>query len=117
MATNLTPDEAIERARRLQDDRLNAVRVIAERRQAVSDVRAQAEREIAEVTARHNATIAEAEREDLRAFNAAIAAGWTIDELRKIGFAEPEKKARVRRARAKTTRRPAVETSADGSAE
>lgn len=39
----------------------------------------------------------EHEAADVKAVNAATAAGWTPDELRKIGFPEPEKKRRVRR--------------------
>ena len=54
----------------------------------------------------------------IRAYNAAQSAGWSADELRKIGLPEPEKKARVRRraarkpAASRTTPEPA-ETSAD----
>ena len=47
--------------------------------------------------------VATAEREDVRVYAATIAGGWSTDELRKIGLAEPEKKARVRR-RAKARR-------------
>jgi len=45
---------------------------------------------------------------------AAIAGGWSTDELRKIGLAEPEKKARVRRRaaarRTQTSDTPQVAT-------
>lgn len=50
----------------------------------------------------------------------AVSAGWSADELRKIGFAEPDKKARTRkRAPRKNTaqtptRTPAVSTTASG---
>ncbi len=104
MATQLTPEEAIERARRLQDDRLNAVRSVAEARQALVDVREQTDRELSELQARIAERIANAERDDVRAYSAAVSAGWTAEELRKIGFSEPDKKARTRR---RATRKPA----------
>ena len=104
MATQLTPEEAIERARRLQDDRLTAVRTVAEARQSLNDVRDETARELADLQARIAERIATAEREDVRAYSAALNAGWSADELRKIGFAEPDKKARTRR---RSTRKPA----------
>ncbi len=112
MATQLTPEEAIERARRLQDERLNAVRGVAEARQALVDVREETDRELSALQARIAERIANAEREDVRAYSAAVSAGWTADELRKIGFSEPDKKARVRR---RSTRKPATRTTPDAS--
>lgn len=103
MATQLSPEEAIERARRIQDDRLNSVRVVAEARQQLVDVRDETERELVELQARIADRVGAAEREDIRAYNAAIAAGWSAEELRKIGFTEPDKKARVRRRAARTS--------------
>ncbi|NUU08388.1 hypothetical protein [Leifsonia sp. C5G2] len=110
MATQLTPEEAIERARRLQDERLNAVRGVAEARQALVDVREETDRELSALQARIAERIANAEREDVRAYSAAVSAGWTAEELRKIGFSEPDKKARVRR---RSTRKPATRTTPD----
>ena len=118
MATALTPEEAIERARRLQDERLNAVRGVAEARQGLVDVRERTDRELAELQARIAEQIADAERQDVRAYNAAISAGWTADELRKIGFSEPDKKARTRRrATRKPASRPAPDAAPDSSQE
>ena len=97
MAKELTPDEAIERAKALQDDRLNAIRTVAIARQSVADVREATARELAELQAKATQRVGDAEREDVRAYNGAVSAGWTPDELRKIGFGEPDKKARVRR--------------------
>ena len=58
--------------------------------------------------------VATAERDDVRLYAAAIAGGWSTDELRKIGLAEPEKKARVRRRaaarRTQTSDTPQVTT-------
>lgn len=118
MATQLTPEEAIERARRLQEDRLNAVRAVAEARQRLVDVQDETARELADLQARIAERIADAERDDVRAYNAAQSAGWSAEELRKIGLPEPEKKARVKRRAArkppapKTTPEPA-ETSTE----
>lgn len=107
MATQLTPEEAIERARRLQEDRLTAVQTVAEARQAVTDVREETARELAELQARIADRVSAAERDDVRAWNAALSAGWSADELRKIGFAEPDKKARTRR---RSTRKTSTNT-------
>lgn len=103
MPTQLTPDEAIERARRLHDDRLTAVRSVPEARQSLNDVRDETAHELADLQARIAERIAAAEREDVRAYSAALSAGWSADELRKIGFSEPDKKARTRR---RSTRKP-----------
>lgn len=103
MAKELTPDEAIARARALQDERLHAIRAVAVARQNVTDVREASARELAELQARIAQRISQAERDDVRAYNAAVTAGWTPDELRKIGFGEPDKKARVRRRAARRT--------------
>lgn len=107
MATQLTPEEAIERARRLQEDRLSAVQAVAEARQSVTDVREETARELAELQARIADRVSAAERDDVRAWNAALSAGWSADELRKIGFSEPDKKARTRR---RSTRKTSTNT-------
>lgn len=80
---------------------MGAIRAVAEARQSVTDVREETDRELAEFQRRIAERVATAEREDARAFNAALSAGWTIDELRKIGFPEPDKKVRTRRRAAK----------------
>ena len=90
-------EEAIERAKRAQEDRINAIRVVAEARQNLADVREITERELAELQAKITERVREAERADVKAYNAALSAGWSVDELRKIGYAEPEKKKRARR--------------------
>ena len=102
MAKTPTPEEAIERARRAQDERIESVRLLAVARQKVDDVREATARERAELEARIAERVAEAEREDVKAYSAATAAGWSADELRRIGFVEPEKRARARR---RSTRR------------
>ena len=104
-ATTLNIEEVVERARRVQEDRITAIRALAKARQSVADVREEADRERSELRARIAQRVGEAEREDVKAYNAAAAAGWTPEELRKIGFAEPDKKARVRR---RAARKPAA---------
>lgn len=73
------------------------MQAVAEARQSVTDVREETARELAELQARIADRVSAAERDDVRAWNAALNAGWSADELRKIGFAEPDKKARTRR--------------------
>ena len=86
---------------------MGAIRAVAEARQRVTDVREKTDRELAEFQRRIADRVATAEREDVRAFNAALSAGWTVDELRKIGFPEPDKTLRVRRRR---TAKPGAST-------
>ena len=101
-------EEAIERAKRAQEDRINAIRGVGEARQNLADVR--------EVTER----VREAERADVKAYNAALSAGWSVEELRKIGYSEPEKKKRTRRrssgrlSMSTTSARPASAPSESG---
>lgn len=103
MARTPTPEEAVERARQAQEQRLKAIQSLAEARQRIVDVREETDRERAELEARIAGRIRDAERGDLRAYNAALTAGWTATELRKIGFPEPQKKKRAARARRRTT--------------
>ncbi|WP_422117699.1 hypothetical protein [Brachybacterium sp. UNK5269] len=112
MATTPTPEEAVERATRAQDQRIETVRVLAQTRQELTNERESADRERAELETRLKERMRDYEAADVKAFNAATAAGWTPEELRKIGFPEPEKK---RRARRRSTARPKQqETAQDG---
>lgn len=103
MAKEPSVEEAIEIAKRLQEDRINAIRGVGMARQSLADVRESAARRLAEVERETAEQIATAEREDVKQFNAALAAGWSADELRKIGYPEPDKKARVRKRQARRT--------------
>lgn len=104
MATIPTPDEAVERAKRAQEKRIETVRTLAEARQHVTDEQERANRERAELEARIKERMREFESADLKAYNSATAAGWSSEELRKIGFPEPDKKRRVRRRSTSRTR-------------
>lgn len=125
MAKEPTVEEAIEIANRIQADRITAIRGVGEARQNLADVRESAARRLAEVKRENAEQIAAAEREDVRQYSAAQAAGWSADELRKIGYPEPDKKARVRKRQARRTTAASrtsvpsehVEASAPGSAE
>ena len=120
MAKELSIEEAMDRARRAQEDRIDAIRVLAEARNELDTIREDGARELAELQARISERVTSAERDDVKAYNAAVSAGWSGDGLRKIGFAEPDKKARTRkRAPRKNTaqtssRTPAVSTTASG---
>lgn len=105
-----SPDsqEAIERARAVMDTRLETIRHLVDARQNRVDVKTTTDQELAELQASISHRIADAEKADLDAYNAAKSAGWTPEELRKIGFADPTKKPRTRR---RSTRRPANKTS------
>ena len=98
----------MEAARLAHDARLKAVRVLAEARQKVVDVRESSARDVEAAKAKAAADISAAELDDVKAWDAALRAGWQVAELRRIGFAEAEKRARVRRRRASgVTAKPA----------
>lgn len=118
MATTPTPEEAVERARRTQDARIEAVRALAQSRQELADARAKSDQERAALESQIKERMREFEALDVKAYSAATSAGWTPEELRKIGFTEPEKKRRVRRrATSKSKQEPSASraTTADDS--
>lgn len=77
-----------QRARALLDDRITAVRALAKARKSMFDKRD---------------ALAAAEREDAAAYQAAVRAGWTDDELKKVGFDAPTRKAPGRARRTRST--------------
>lgn len=89
MANTPNVDEAVDLARRSQEDKIEAVRELAEARQTVEDVKAQ---------------LSAAEGEDLKAWNHAVSLGWPETELKRIGFKEPEKKRRPKKQGATRSR-------------
>ena len=92
----LSVEDAQRQARAILDARINSVTALVTARHNLAELREQVE---------------QAEREDVRLYGAAMADGWTADELRRLGLAEPEKKARVRK-RATGTRRGAEQPAA-----
>lgn len=99
MATTLDAGALEERARKLLDSRISSVRALVSARQELAELQSQ---------------LAHAEHEDARLYAAALKDGWTAEELRQLGLAEPVKKERVRRRqatkRATTTSAPPTET-------
>ena len=90
-------DEALQRARQAQEERLKTIQVLVEARQHVHDVREETARELAELQAEIKERIAVAEKADRQAFAAAKKGGWTDQELRKIGLPEPGRTTRTKR--------------------
>ena len=89
MAHDLDPDTTAQRARDLLDKRIQSVRDLVTKRQAVTDLRAQLDT---------------AERDDHAAYTAALRDGWTADELKQLGLSEPAGKPRPRKpSKAATT--------------
>lgn len=109
MAEQLTVDQAVERARRAQDEKIEAIRELAKGRQALADARDEAARKLAELERENAEHVGAAEREDVRLYGAATKAGWSAEELRKIGFEQPAKSARAARRK-----RSAVARTNDG---
>ncbi|PPF83304.1 hypothetical protein C5E07_11470 [Pseudoclavibacter sp. RFBJ3] len=115
MARELSVEEAVQRAQQLQEDRIGAIRGLAEARQNLADTRDDAARRLAEVQRETAELIAAAEREDVKRYAAAQSAGWSADELRKVGYPEPEKKTRVRKRQARKS--PAQSTPDNGTSD
>lgn len=93
-------EEAEQKARELLDKRMTSIRLLAGTRQKVSDARKALKR---------------AENEDVKAYRAALSDGWMAEELRKLGFDEPEKVQRTKRRT--STRRPSQSEPAEEPAE
>ena len=103
MAAELTVDEAVERAMRTQEARIESIRDLAKGRQSLADVKADTAQKLAALERENAERISTAERDDVRLYSAATKAGWTADELRRIGFDEPEKQRRVARRKQRST--------------
>jgi len=103
MAKKLTTEEAVERAKRAQENRLNAIRDLAEAHHNVTTTREQTTQQLAQIERETTRKIADAERNHTQHYNAALTSGWTTTELRKIGFNNPEKTHTQKPAEKKTT--------------
>lgn len=109
-------EQAIERARRAQEHRVNVIRDVATAREELNQTRKQTSQELDELKAKTAERIKTAQSADTNAYRAALKAGWTREELRDIGFTEPSRKTSTRsrrRAPSKTstpTTRPAPAT-------
>ncbi|MFC5932173.1 hypothetical protein [Cryobacterium melibiosiphilum] len=119
MVKELSVEEAVERAQRIQEERIGTIRSLAQARQSLTAVRESAALRFAEVERETAEKITAAEREDVKQYSAAQAAGWSVEELRKVGYAEPDKKLRVRQRQARkasTTARSNAETTTEDDA-
>jgi hypothetical protein len=105
-----TPDEAVNRAQRVLNARLDTIRRAVEARQSLADVHDEARQERLTLEAQIAARIRDAENTDARAYMAALQAGWSAAELKKIGLSEPEKKRRTRRRVSRSTTPPEATT-------
>ena len=92
MTTAPTADGVEAAARALLDDRMHAVRALADTR--------------ASLTRAHHAVV-EAERADAAAYATAQRAGWTDAELKRLGFEAPTRRSP---GRPRATRRPTPDT-------
>jgi len=111
MAAELSVDEAVERAMRAQEMRIESIRALAKGRQSLADVKSDAAQKMAALERENAERISTAERDEIRLYSAATKAGWTVDELRKIGFGEPAKVQRAGRRRARTMQQSGAPTS------
>lgn len=109
MATTPTPEDVAERVRRSQEQRIETEWELAESRQALTDQREAADRERAKLEARSKNKLREREAAEVEAYSKTTFAEWIFEELRKIGFPEPEKK-RPARCRTNPSRRSTAGT-------
>jgi hypothetical protein len=82
----LSADAVEQAARKLLDGRVDAARQLVTAQQAVTDIRR-----------RHQDELAEAEHRHAQALDAAQSAGWTLVELKELGFEVGKPTARPRR--------------------
>ena len=87
MAKKLSLEEIEHHARNLLDSEMASVRQLVENKDRVEQLREQ---------------LADADREEQRAYHAALAAGWSTTELAGLGLKEPERQAGARRRRTAT---------------
>lgn len=113
----LTPDQAVEAAQQAEQTRLEAIRRLAEARQEIQETIENAKQQRADLESRLQIRTREAEQAARLAWKAALKAGWTPAELRKIGFPVPARKATSRRhtGRSQETRKRQQEADLDGS--
>ena len=106
-------EEALERAKQAQEERLNAVSDLVTKRQQNADAQEHAERRRRDLEAELATLLREAEDADVVAYSRAINVGWTEQELKKIGLPAPAKKTRTkRRAQQRTKPAPTTNTEA-----
>jgi len=97
MAKTPTPEEAVEHAQRIEQQRVESVRNLAQTRASLSDLDTQADHERKQLEKQIKERARQAEKDDLAAYNNALRAGWTEKQLATAGFPEPRRKARNRR--------------------
>ncbi|MCU1548270.1 MAG: hypothetical protein JWO29_1221 [Arthrobacter sp.] len=81
MATEMDPDKIEKDLQEALTSRMNSARALAESREDVAEAR--------EDLAEAQQALNEAEQEDARRYESARRSGWTADELRQSGLAEP----------------------------
>lgn len=114
MANIPTPEQAVELAQRAQEDRIAAVRELAYTRNALETTKKSeaAARDALEQEYKQRRKALEDElknqakstkQADVKAYRAALRAGWSEDELKRIGFPKPNaQRNKKRRAHAPT---------------
>lgn len=116
-----TPDQAVEAARQAEEQRLEAIRRLADARQNVEQQAADAKQQRADLEKQLASERNAAEHDARLAWKMALSAGWTPADLRKIGFPAPTKKRRStpRQANndAKTDEQSPTDNSGDNTAQ
>lgn len=100
------------RAEQVLNQRREAVNTLADAQGAVDDLTAAFARELEDLRAAQSIRLKDAATQNTRAWASALSAGWSEDELRQLGFTEPEVKTRARRTRKTSSTGTAAATSA-----
>ena len=119
MANIPTPDQAEELARKSQEQRIAAVRALAHARHALENARetesaarealeAEYKQRRKELDTKLKEDAKSIRQADTKAYRAALKAGWSEEELKRIGFTQPTAQRRQR------SRRKNIETHVQG---
>lgn len=102
MAPELTIEDAVARARKAEERRIEAIRLLVTAQQRVTTAQQEGAERVAQAQREAEEQLRAAEKENAQRYSDALAAGWSAADLRKIGFREPPKHARSPRRRGTT---------------
>ena len=110
MNKELNVEDALARAHQLEGNRMDSIKALADTRASVDLAHTNRAERITELKCETAEAITEADRADQRAYRAALRAGWSADELKKIGFEKVGKKGTQRKRAQRKPASPAPES-------
>lgn len=116
MAPELTIEDAVARARKTEERRIETIRLLVTAQQGVRTAQQEGAERVAQAQREAEERLRAAEKENAQRYSEALAAGWSVADLRKIGFHEPPKHTRSRR-RGTTRRTRSADSNGSASSE